>query len=380
MTASIRVGILGLSASGGWAAGAHVPALAAVPGYEITALSASSPASASAAGQKFGVPHTFASAGELAGCEEVDLVVVTVQAARHRELVLPALEAGKSVYCEWPLALSESEAGEFVTLAQQRRVPRTAVGLQARSAPVMRYVRDLVGQRWIGEVLSTTVVASGMAWGAQYAARTAYNLDRAGGSTMLTIPFGHLIDALCACLGDFQEVGALLANRRTSVHEATTGEPARMTADDQVIVQGLLESGAVASLHFRGGRSAGTNLHWEINGTEGDLVVTGGHGHLQLSPVTLRGSQQGEPLHELDITEPYFTVPAFRGRSDHPAATLAAAYAALQCELSGGDLPPADRVPDFELGRQRHHLLDTITHAAATGRRMRLDRTGASPA
>ena len=179
MPESIGVGIVGLSATGGWAATAHVPALAAVPGYELRALSASSKESARAAGEKFAVPHMFTSAAELAACDEVDLVVVTVQAARHRDLVLPALAAGKSVYCEWPLAVNEPEAAEFVAAAQANGIRRTAVGLQARSSPVMRYMRDLVAEGWTGEVLSTSVVASGMAWGAEFASRTAILLDNA---------------------------------------------------------------------------------------------------------------------------------------------------------------------------------------------------------
>ncbi|NMH98234.1 Gfo/Idh/MocA family oxidoreductase [Pseudonocardia sp. K10HN5] len=372
MTRTLGVGIVGLSASGGWAAGAHVPALAAVPGYELRALSASSADTARVAGERHGVGRTFGSAAELAACEDVDLVVVTVQAARHRELVLPALEAGKAVYCEWPLATSEEEAAELTDLAAARRV-RTAVGLQARSSPTIRYVRDLVADGWLGEVLSTSVVASGMSWGAEYDPRTSYLLDRTGGSTMLAIPFGHLVDALCACLGEFTEVSALSAVRRPEVREAGTGARAAMTSEDQVAVHGLLESGAVASLHFRGGRSHGTNLHWEINGTEGDLIVSGPHGHLQLAPVALRGARAGEELHELTVPARYFTVAGFRERAGHPAANLAAAYATLRAELDGVPVEPKDAVPDFAHGRRRHRLLDVITRSAATGRRLRMD-------
>src|SRR3954451_23056528 len=93
--APIGVGIIGLSASGGWAAQAHLPALAAVSGYEVRALSASSPASAKAAGEKYGIPLAFGSTEELAWRDEVDLVVVTVKVPHHRELILPALQAGK---------------------------------------------------------------------------------------------------------------------------------------------------------------------------------------------------------------------------------------------------------------------------------------------
>ncbi|CAM5704493.1 hypothetical protein MAUB1S_03679 [Mycolicibacterium aubagnense] len=64
-----------------------------------------------------------------------------------------------------------------------------------------------------------------------------------------------------------------------------------MTAEDQIAVTGRLESGAVASLHYRGGSSRGTNLLWEINGTEGDLVLTGDSGHLQFGQAELRGAR-----------------------------------------------------------------------------------------
>ena len=50
-----------------------------------------------------------------------------------------------------------------------------------------------------------------------------------------------------------------------------------MDADDQVVVAGRLEIGAVLSVHFRGGEE-GTGLMWEINGTKGDLKITGNFG------------------------------------------------------------------------------------------------------
>src|SRR3954471_17066077 len=118
----IGVGIIGLSASGGWAAEAHLAALAAVPGFEVRALSASSPASAKAAGEKYGIPLAFGSTEELAWRDEVDLVVVTVKVPHHRELILPALQAGKVVYCEWPLGIGLAEAEELAAVAEARGV------------------------------------------------------------------------------------------------------------------------------------------------------------------------------------------------------------------------------------------------------------------
>ena len=64
-----------------------------------------------------------------------------------------------------------------------------------------------------------------------------------------------------------------------------------MTTDDQVGVTGLLEGGAALSIHYRGGRSRGTNLLWEINGDEGDLQLTAVGGQAQIFEMTVRGGK-----------------------------------------------------------------------------------------
>jgi predicted dehydrogenase len=117
--------------------------------------------SADAAAEKFKAPLAFDNHEELVAHPDVDLVVVSVKVPYHRELVLAALEAGKAVFCEWPLGNGLAEAVEMADLARRKKVC-TAVGLQARAAPVINRVRDLVAQGYVGKVLSTSVVASGV--------------------------------------------------------------------------------------------------------------------------------------------------------------------------------------------------------------------------
>src|SRR5205814_195603 len=75
----------------------------------------------------------------------------------HRELVSAALAAGKAVYCEWPLGRDLDDARAMAALAAEQGV-RTVVGLQARQAPAIELVRQLLGDGYVGEVLSTTMV------------------------------------------------------------------------------------------------------------------------------------------------------------------------------------------------------------------------------
>lgn len=363
----IGVGIVGLSANAGWAAIAHVPALAALPGaFELRALSASSPESARVAGEKFGVPLAFGNAEELVERDEVDLVVVSVKVPDHRNLVLAALAAGKNVLSEWPLGANTDQAVEMATAAHERRL-RGFVGLQARIAPPVRYLRDLIADGYVGQVLSTSIIASGPKWGATYDDRGAYLFDRVNGATMTTIPFGHTIDGMASVLGEFTELEATVASRRTEVHHERTGEPAPRDVDDQVAVTGILSSGAVASVHYRGGLFRSTNFLWEINGTRGDLQVTGDSGHLQFGQVAIRGGRDSDTgLTDLVVPARYDDdVPALADARHTMAYTVAHAYAQIYKDLIDG----TNTVPDFDHAVRHHRLLDHIQQAGSTGQR-----------
>jgi predicted dehydrogenase len=301
------VGIIGLGAREDlWACLAHLPALRAVPGFEVTALSTSSPESAARAGEVHGVARTFGNATDLAACDEVDLVVVSVKVPKHRELVTTALQAGKAVFCEWPLGNGLAEAEELARLAGEHDVP-AIVGLQIRANPVMNYLRDLVADGYVGEVLSTTVIGSaGGVWGPYCDTNMRYLLDIANGATLLTVPFSHVLDGLAWVLGEPQRLHIEHAVRRHLVTEIGTGQPLAMTSPDQVVASGRFANGAVASVHFRGGHFPGTNFHWEINGTEGDIVVTAPIGHIQLAPLTVLGARgDAAELALLPVPESY---------------------------------------------------------------------------
>src|SRR5712671_7878711 len=170
----IRVGIIGANPDRGWAAQAHIPALRSLSDdFEITAVSTSRRASADAARELFGVPAAFDNHQELVNSPAVDVVAITVKVPYHRELATAALEAGKAVYCEWPLGNGLREAEALAALAKKQGVLAVA-GLQARSAPAVAYVRDLVEDGYVGEVLSATLIGSGMGWGPTVPVYNAY--------------------------------------------------------------------------------------------------------------------------------------------------------------------------------------------------------------
>src|SRR3989454_913398 len=313
----IRVGIIGANPDRGWAVQAHIPALKSLSDdFEITALSTRRRESAEAARKLFGVPLAFDNHQDLVNSGAVDVVAVTVKVPYHLELATAALGAGKAVYCEWPLGNGLKEAETLAALAKKEGVLAVA-GLQARSAPSVAYVHDLIKQGYVGEVLSTTLIGSGMGWGPTVEPYNAYLNDKKNGATMLAIALGHAADALCHCLGEVRELSATMTVRRKSFTIAETGESKPMTAEDQVCVTGLLEGGAAFSIHYRGGHSRGTNLLWEINGTEGDLQLTPAGGQAQIFELTVnRGTGTQSSLEVLPVPQQYPWAPP-QGFSPH---------------------------------------------------------------
>src|SRR5437764_8511400 len=245
--ATLGVGIVGVSPVRGWAATAHIPALHALPNYEIRALSARNAESAHAAGEAFGVSAVFSDHEQMVTQPDIDVVAVTVKAPRHRELVDAALAAGKAVYCEWPLGRDLDDARAMATLAAEQGV-RTVVGLQGRQAPAIRFVQELLSDGYVGEVLSPTMVGAAVT-GASVVQANAYMLDETNGANALTIAVGHSLDILDYVLGEFAHLSAVSDLRRPLITIEETGEQIVKTAADQITVIGTLTSGATAAVH-----------------------------------------------------------------------------------------------------------------------------------
>lgn len=354
----IRVGVIGASESG-WGRLAHLPAIATIPGLEVTAVSTTRMESARATADEFGIAEAYDNPDALIGSDAVDLVVVAVRVEHHFELLTKVARAGKPVYSEWPSGSNLEQTRELRDAFASAGV-HAATGLQARSTPGMRYIRDLVHGGYLGRVLSTTLVGAGGSWGDVVIPSNAYLQDDVLGGTMETIPFGHSIDGICQILGEFESISAMTAIQRPAVRLEGTERWVTKTTPDQLLLAGRLPNGVMISAHYRGGKTAGTSFHWEINGTDGDLIVTA-QTSLQLSPLTIRGSTAGEDrLRELAIPASYVnTDPAL----SYPAATVAEALLVLERDLRHG----TSLGPTFDDAVTRKEQLRALRHAADTG-------------
>jgi predicted dehydrogenase len=369
MSAPIRVGIVGVNAHRGWAAESHIPALRALPAYTITALSTTNQESADAAAAAFGVHLAFDNHHDLVTSPDVDLVVVTVKVAHHREIVEAALSAGKAVYSEWPLGMDLDEAEAMVGLAEQCN-SRTLVGLQSRSDPAVMYARDLVAAGYIGTVLSTTLIGSA-GLGGMIDQGNSYNVKSENNASLLRLVAAHSIDVINQVLGNFAELSAVLDTRRPDMVIIESGDTIVKTTPDQVAVIGRLVSGTTVSLHFREGHQGGEAFMWEINGSEGTLQLRAAGGHPGMFAPTIAGSQGGDRLAALPIPELYTgQTPGLEGLQNTTAYSVARMYDTFAADLRNG----SHNAPDFPEALRTFRVIEAVENAAASGARVFLPK------
>src|SRR5881409_8236 len=364
---TLGVGIIGVSPVRGWAATAHIPALRALPNYEIRALSGHSAESARAAGKVFGVSAVFSDHQQLVSQPDIDVVAVTVKVPHHRELVSAALAAGKAVYCEWPLGRDLDDARAMAALAAKQGV-RTVVGLQARQAPAIEFVQELLRDGYVGEVLSTTMIGLSVP-GDVVGQPNAYMLDETNGANVLTIAVGHSLDILSHVLGEFGELSAISDLRRPLITIDGTGEQIVKTAADQIAVIGTLLSGATASIHIREAVAGGTGFLWEINGADGTLRITADEAQPQIFPLTVWGAKGRDELAPLAVPAALEQRwPALTSLEGAPAYNVGRAYAAFAADVDNG----THTVPDFADAVRRHEVIAAIEDSAASGERVKV--------
>lgn len=199
--APIKVGIIGVGQelsntykTGEWGIH-HLHALVASPAYDVVAICNSTVESASRSIRAHGLDpqavKAYGSAEDLAADPAVDLVVVAVHVDKHVQLAKPAIEAGKNVMVEFPLARDLAGCEELAQLAQKKGV-RTMCGTQAYSDATYARLGRLVREGAVGEVVSVAVLGtSPISVAAGWPESAAMFLDIDGGANRIRIQLGH---------------------------------------------------------------------------------------------------------------------------------------------------------------------------------------------
>jgi len=359
MSDSIRVGVVGANPATSWAAAAHLPALASLDEFTVTAVATTRKATAEEAAAAFGAARAFTDAAELAACSDVDLVVVSVKSSAHAPAVRAALSAGKHVLCEWPLGASIDEAAELSAAAAATDVVNV-IGLQGYHSPSVGYVHDLISDGTIGRVESVAAVVPGdPLGGSRIPESLAWTTDPRPGTGLLTIMGGHTLAVLDHMAGSIAEVSAVVANLNPEVILAETGQRVTNQTPGQIVLAGRLAGGGVISVTLQGGSStSGPDAFFvRITGSEGALIITPKRPGEYLNWTALDVT-----LTRPDGTRENLPVPATGGR----VANVAALYRQIARAITEGH--PAH--PDFGTALRHRRVLAAMERASLTGMRV----------
>ena len=363
----LRVGLIG--AGGRWGPRAHVPALKGVPEAELYAVCTAHANTAQTATDRFGVTRAYGSDKALNADAEVEAVAVAVRVPVHYELCKNALTAGKHVFCEWPLGGNTKETEELAALARKNSL-HTMVGLQRRASPAYLYMRELIQQGYVGEVLSVNLMLMNSGVLTRTSDRT-WQRDVTLGANTLTITFAHVFDAMCMVVGELSEVSAIVATRVPQWFESDTKRFVDVTSPDNIVVQGRLENDAIVNAYCGVQPYHGSGHRFEIYGKKGTLaMIGGGEGGQEHRRKVLGGHKDDKALRELPVPERFTWVPE-AVRNDGPAYEVGQLWVRFSEAIRTG-LNIDHDLPDFDHAVRRHRTLDAIVRASQTGQRQKV--------
>ncbi|MGO2111591.1 MAG: Gfo/Idh/MocA family protein [Pseudoclavibacter sp.] len=379
MTKTLRVAMIGY----GFMGAAHSQAWRTAPrmydlprGVEMAVIVGRNAEAVDDAREKWGWHESATDWREVVTRDDVDIVDIVTPGHSHADVAIAALEAGKHVLCEKPLANAVDEAETMAAAARAARTRgvRAMLGFTYRRVPALTHARDLIASGRIGTVQQVRA-AYRQDWLVDPAAPLSWRLkkDEAGSGALGDIG-GHAVDLVQFLTGQrVAKVTAVLdtivtqrpiETERSGIAGVGGDELGDVTVDDVAMFTARLEGGALANFEatrFATGRK--NQLSVEISGDRGavafdleDLNV------LWLYDRTAPETEQGftrvlvtEPAHPyLEGWWPAGHMLGYEHGFSHQVKDLIDA-------IDAGDDPS----PGFDDGLQVQRVLDAIERSAS---------------
>ncbi len=267
---NVRIGLVGAGAA---AQINHIPALKKVEGLELVAIVDRDPEKAQQVAQRFGIPSALGRFDELLADDSIDAVDLCTPNYLHQPMAVAALEAGKHVLCERPLARSAQEAAAMVKAAKKAdRLCLCAV--QHRFRPDALLLKKFVEKGDLGEIFhaKTGWLRQRTSWDSDEWRRTK---RESGGGVVLDLGFQMLDLALWVL--DQPKVDSVTA----SLHRSRKGE-----VEDSATAFFRLATGATLTLELTWGLLMEKDFAY--------LNLLGSGGAALLNPFRLHKGMHGE--------------------------------------------------------------------------------------
>ncbi|RDV09105.1 gfo/Idh/MocA family oxidoreductase [Arthrobacter sp. RT-1] len=279
----IGYGFMGAAHSQGWRTAPRVFDLPAEP--EMAVLVGRNADAVAAAAHKWGWAESATDWREVVARDDIDVVDIVTPGDSHAEIAIAALEAGKHVLCEKPLANTVAEAEAMAEVAERAAAKgiRAMVGFTYRRVPAVTFLRNLIAEGAVGRV-NQVRASYRQDWLVDPDMPLAWRLQKEhAGSGALGDIGAHAIDLAQFVTGlNLEKVSGtidtivkerpLLDSGSGLSGTAGVGK-GKVTVDDIAIFTGRFESGALASFEasrFATGRK--NALQIEVSGDKGALA------------------------------------------------------------------------------------------------------------
>ena len=281
---TLGVGIIG---AGGIARGAHQPGFAAQPNVDIVAAADPMPGRAAQFAHDFDIPHAYTDYCDLLRRDDIDVVSVATPPFAHAEAAIAALEAGKHVFCEKPMAMNAAEAESMADAAEQAGLV-LAIDFQTRFSRDAQRAHQLVTDGHLGTphfARATMLRQAGVpTWG------TFTSKSANGGGALIDIGV-HALDRALYVLGHpkpisvWGAIGRPFGNRGGVTNRWGSWDTSKYDVDDY----------AFAGIRFEGDLILLLECSWilRIGRSEERLTVSAADGGLEISPLRVFHDRDG---------------------------------------------------------------------------------------
>lgn len=311
------------------------------------------------AAEERGIQRLYSDYRDMLADPEIDIVSVCLPNFLHKQVTIDALEAGKHVHCEKPMAMNYAEAKQMLA-AQERTGKKLMIGLNNRYVPINQYVRKLVAEGGIGEVYFAKCGWTDRAGLPPSGWFT--DIKRAGGGAVIDTAV-HFVDLVMLMLGypEAESVTARTFDRLISNPEIVKnfGFPGIIDPKDVFTVEDL----GTGIINLPGHRSIVFEHSWASNIEEGkryyELYGTQGGIRFENDKVRIFRTEEGRITDETPVIDP--------GDSawESEFGTLADAI------LEDNDISAIPRQ-----AAQMMKIIDGIYRSSVTGEMVHLDKEG----
>ena len=334
---------------------------------EVSALCARTPARAESIAERYGISRTYTDYRKMLENEPLDIVAIATPNYLHHPMTLSALESGKHVLCEKPLALNVGQAGAMLEAAEQHE-RKHFVPFTYRFLPAALYMKEILDAGFVGQVYHAYVRFHVRGWGDPSGPmRWQFQKEQAGSGALGNVG-SHAVYLIQWWLGRIQRVSAMLT---TAVKErvAEGGRRATVQLDDSCAITGDLEDGVPVVFDIsQVAMVERIKLEAGVFGSEGSLIFLCDSGARDAVTGRILAMHQNEAAPAL-LPIPSRLRGEFQDRADFSTPPRSC-FSRMTAEFVNAIREDRPAEPNFHDGLQVQKVLDAVLTAASEQRRI----------